>query len=91
MTDAGHRNRATRWVSWCQPTPTVSIEMIHRLDAPTDNAILYGGGGASTLVGTLPIPGVNDLTVLDVLAEGYLGRLRPRWAPTLFRSSRGSL
>lgn len=75
--DAVYRGRGTRGVSWFQSTPTVSIELIHRLAIATNAAVLDVGGGASTLVDALLAEGFGDLSVLDISAVA-LGELRQR-------------
>jgi trans-aconitate methyltransferase len=53
-------------VSWYQPEPTTSLELIDQLEVATDSAIVDVGGGASTLVDALTARGFGDLSVLDV-------------------------
>lgn len=77
--DATYRQRGACGVSWFQPTPGVSIELLHRLAIPTDAAVLDVGGGASTLVDALLAEGFSDVTVLDISAEA-LRALRQRLA-----------
>lgn len=55
-------------LSWHQPVPTVSLELIEALGIPRDAAILDAGGGASTLVDALAERGFGDITVLDLSA-----------------------
>lgn len=56
-------------VSWFQPEPTVSLELIDELALPRDAPIIDVGGGASMLVDRLLAAGHSDLTVLDVSAQ----------------------
>jgi hypothetical protein len=53
-------------VSWFQPTPTISLELIGNLELPRDAAVVDVGGGASSLVDRLVDQGFRDLSVLDV-------------------------
>jgi SAM-dependent methyltransferase len=75
--DSAYRDHGTRGVSWFQPEPTVSVELIHHLDVPADAAVLDVGGGASTLVDALLAEGFSDLCVLDI-SEEALKALRQR-------------
>jgi SAM-dependent methyltransferase len=75
--DAVYRDHGTGGVSWFQPTPTVSIELIRRLEVAADAAILDVGGGASTLVDALIADGYRDLSVLDI-SDVALGAARQR-------------
>ncbi|MGH9293653.1 MAG: class I SAM-dependent methyltransferase [Acidimicrobiales bacterium] len=53
-------------VSWYQPDPSASVEMIRGLGVSADSAIIDVGGGASNLVDAFMALGLRDLTVLDV-------------------------
>ncbi len=53
-------------VSWYQPVPERSLELIHASGLPAEAALLDVGGGASTLVDHLLAGGFGDITVLDV-------------------------
>jgi hypothetical protein len=64
--DSAYRDRGSTAVSWYQPAPTVSIELIHRTDIARDAAIIDIGGGASGLVDALLADGFCDVSVLDV-------------------------
>lgn len=55
-------------VSWYQPEPRISLEMIEAIAPDRGTAILDVGGGASTLVDGLLAAGYRDLTVLDLSA-----------------------
>jgi SAM-dependent methyltransferase len=69
--DQGHwsdlyRTRAVDEVSWYQPVPTVSLELIAEAGVHDGSAIIDVGGGASSLPEDLLRRGYRDLTVLDV-------------------------
>jgi SAM-dependent methyltransferase len=53
-------------VSWFQPEPAVSLELIDRLRVSKGAPIIDVGGGASLLVDRLLARGYTDLAVLDV-------------------------
>lgn len=69
--------RAPDEVSWFQPDPTVSLELVGSLDLPASASVLDVGGGASRLVDHLLDAGYEDVTVLDV-AEASLAKARQR-------------
>jgi SAM-dependent methyltransferase len=75
--DAAYAGRGTTAVSWYQPTPTVSIRAIGRLELPGDAAVIDVGGGASSLVEGLIDAGWRDITVLDI-SQVALDELRAR-------------
>ena len=56
-------------VSWFEPWPGDSLELIDRLDLPKDAPIIDVGGGASRLAGALLDRGYTDITVADVSGE----------------------
>ena len=64
-------------VSWFQPVPEKSLQMIQRTGIATSEPVIDAGGGASTLVDNLLIEGFTDLTVLDISAKA-LDRSRER-------------
>lgn len=75
-----HANRAGHWnsvydtkgpdrVSWFQPEPTVSLQLVEQFQLAGDDPIVDVGGGASMLVDRLLGRGQTDLTVLDVSAH----------------------
>ncbi|HZU12276.1 MAG TPA: rhodanese-like domain-containing protein [Chloroflexota bacterium] len=55
-------------VSWYQPIPDTSLELIETLDIRRDAAIIDIGAGASSLVDCLLTRGFSDITVLDISA-----------------------
>lgn len=66
--DDAYATRGASGVSWYQPSPDVSLELIDALALPHDAAVLDVGGGASTLVDRLVERGWADVTVLDISA-----------------------
>jgi SAM-dependent methyltransferase len=71
MTQADHWERIYRTkdptqVSWYQPEPTLSLDLIQRVAPDLDAPIIDVGGGASTLVDGLLATGYRHLTVLDL-------------------------
>ena len=64
-------------VSWYQPVPAKSLQLIGATGIAHDDAILDAGGGASTLVDHLQDNGYTDLSVLDI-AGNALERSRVR-------------
>jgi SAM-dependent methyltransferase len=84
-TDAGRERhweriydtRRPERLSWYQPYPAVSLELIEGLGPARDAPIVDVGGGASTLVDELLRRGHTDLTVLDISADA-LGVARRR-------------
>ncbi len=55
-------------VSWFEPVPETSLELIAAADLRADAAILDAGGGTSGLAGELLHRGYTDVTVADVSA-----------------------
>jgi SAM-dependent methyltransferase len=64
--DHAYRRRGSQAVSWYQPTPTISLELIGSLGVVRSDPLVDVGGGASTLVDALVVDGFEDVTVLDV-------------------------
>ncbi|NNE02977.1 MAG: class I SAM-dependent methyltransferase [Eudoraea sp.] len=56
----------TQRVSWFQPTPETSLDLIKELNIPLTAKIIDVGGGDSLLVDTLLELGYEDITVLDI-------------------------
>jgi SAM-dependent methyltransferase len=71
-------------VSWYQPAPVVSLELIDRLGLGPDTPVVDVGGGASTLVDELLARRFTDVTVLDVSAAA-LSAARRRLGPAARR------
>ena len=61
-----YRHKEPTALSWYQPEPTVSLELIGRIAPALDSSIIDVGGGASTLVDGLLGAGYHDVTVLDL-------------------------
>jgi SAM-dependent methyltransferase len=61
-----YRTSGVRDVSWYQPEPEVSLELIDELGVGRNDAILDVGGGGSSLAARLLARGFSDITVLDV-------------------------
>ena len=56
-------------VSWYQPSPILSLQLIAKTGLAFDAPIIDIGGGASTLVGELCDSGHSNVSVLDVSAS----------------------
>jgi trans-aconitate methyltransferase len=88
----GTRRRAEHWdrvydtkapteVSWYEPTPRVSMQLISKLGVDTEAPVIDVGGGQSHLVDHLLARAFKDLTVLDVSEVALVaGRRRLRGA-----------
>jgi SAM-dependent methyltransferase len=61
-----YEERQPERLSWYEPVPERSLEMIERAHLEHDAAILDVGGGASTLAGELLDAGYTDITVADI-------------------------
>jgi len=68
-------------VSWYEPVPAASLELIHATGVGQSAAILDVGGGASPLVDHLLGDGYADVTILDI-AGSALRRARARLGDT---------
>jgi SAM-dependent methyltransferase len=64
-------------VSWYEPTPRVSLDLIRQSGVPKEAEIIDIGGGASHLVDDLLSDGYRAVTVLD-LSEKALAMVRGR-------------
>ena len=85
MERAAHWNRVytskgEREVSWFEPQPTVSLEMLEAAGMTTSSRVLDVGGGDSRLVDALTARGLRCLAVLDV-SGAALERARARLGP----------
>ena len=58
-------------VSWYQPRPQRSLQLIEDAGVPADTPIIDVGGGASTLVDCLLDEGYRDVTILDIAASAF--------------------
>lgn len=65
--------RAPDEVSWFQPVPTLSLELIQRAAPAQDSSIIDVGAGASTLVDALLRAGYHRITLLDISAAALAG------------------
>ena len=78
-----YERRGTSGVSWYQPEPVVSLDLIAETGVVRDAAVIDVGGGASPLVDRLVADGFSDVSVLDIspiAVEMARGRL-PADAP----------
>lgn len=64
-------------VSWFQPRPAPSLDLIARAGIGPGASVIDIGGGASRLVDALLGEGIDDVTVLD-LSQAALDRVRAR-------------
>lgn len=63
---AVYETKSATDVSWYEPVPQRSLELIEAAGLPPEAALVDVGGGASTLVDHLLTAGFGDITVLDV-------------------------
>jgi len=75
--DTTYTAKAETQVSWYQPSPQRSLELIKSAAPNHSSSIIDVGGGASRLVDELRADGYSDLTVLDI-SEVALGRSKTR-------------
>lgn len=75
--DSVYERKDPAGVSWYEPRPAVSLDLIGRADLEPDAPILDVGGGASTLVDELLDAGHTRVGVLDV-SETALDLARAR-------------
>jgi SAM-dependent methyltransferase len=61
-----YEQRSTTDVSWYQPAPTISLELLDAAGVTALDPILDVGGGASVLVDHLIQHGFRDISVLDI-------------------------
>jgi hypothetical protein len=64
--DDAYSTRGTEGVSWFQPEPTVSLEIIGSLGLDKATPIVDVGGGASVFADRLLARGFTDISILDV-------------------------
>ncbi len=69
--------KAVDSVSWFQPRPTVSLELILRAASARDAHVLDAGSGASTLIDALLDAGFSNITAVDI-AEPALAASKRR-------------
>lgn len=75
-----YRERRPQEVSWYEPAPEVSLELIEEAGLARDAAILDAGGGASSLAAGLLALGYTNITVADI-SKGALRRAREELGP----------
>jgi len=80
-----YRQKPDDSLSWFQPRPEISLELIHAASLPKTAAIIDVGGGVSRLVDYLLAEGYSDVTVLDI-AEHALQKTRARLGDTANRA-----
>ncbi|MCW8903786.1 class I SAM-dependent methyltransferase, partial [Sedimenticola sp.] len=61
-----YQTRPSDEVSWFQPTPALSLELIEQCNLTPEDSIVDVGGGASKLVDHLIEAGYQSITVLDI-------------------------
>jgi SAM-dependent methyltransferase len=64
--DDAYRIKGVEAVSWYQPEPVMSLELIRLLEVSPSEPVIDVGGGTSLLVDRLVESGFGDLSVLDV-------------------------
>lgn len=64
-----YSSKAFSDVSWFQPRPARSLQLVEQTAVDRGDAIIDIGGGASTLVDHLLDDGFSDITVLDVASK----------------------
>ncbi|HVC36839.1 MAG TPA: class I SAM-dependent methyltransferase [Gammaproteobacteria bacterium] len=79
-----YRQKPEDTVSWFQPRPEISLELIHAAGLQKTEAVIDVGGGTSRLVDCLLTEGYTDITVLDIAAEA-LQKTRTRLGATAER------
>jgi SAM-dependent methyltransferase len=72
-----YATRGSSSLSWFQPHPQRSLDLIERTGLPTNAKIVDVGGGDSFLVDELVARGYTDITVLD-LSRAAINRARHR-------------
>src|SRR5574337_756194 len=61
-----YRTKPEDTVSWFQPRPEISLELIRAAGLRKTDAVIDVGGGASRLVDHLLAEGFTDISVLDI-------------------------
>jgi SAM-dependent methyltransferase len=64
-----YRQRNTEELSWYEPSPQTSLELIQEAGLPSTAGIIDLGGGTSALAGELLQLGYTDITVADISAQ----------------------
>jgi hypothetical protein len=87
--DRIYRRTVPSALSWYQPEPTVSLDLIRRASPDLNAPIIDVGGGESTLVDALLDAGYRNVTVLDLSdAALKVARERLRERAALVRDAR---
>lgn len=76
-----YADKSDQEVSWYQPFPETSLQLIDELKLGYGDAIIDIGGGNSNLTAALFKKGYTDLTVLDI-SEKSLNRMRQKLGVT---------
>jgi cyclopropane fatty-acyl-phospholipid synthase-like methyltransferase len=74
-----YRQKPEDNLSWFQPRPDLSLELIHAASVRKTDAVIDVGGGTSRLVDYMLLEEFTDITVLDI-AEQALRKVRARLA-----------
>ncbi len=83
--DATYEAKGAQGVSWYQPVPRVSLDLIRQMEVAVDTPVIDVGGGESMLVDSLLAQGFANLTVLDISkmalanAHARVGSALVRW------------
>jgi ubiquinone/menaquinone biosynthesis C-methylase UbiE len=64
-----YKEKQPHQVSWFEPTPTISLELIEEAAIDPAAAVIDVGGGASPLAAELLARGYSDVTVADISGE----------------------
>jgi len=72
-----YKTKQLNEVSWYQPVPVTSLQLIEKLNIPLNAAIIDVGGGDSFLVDNLLDLGYTNITVLDI-SEAAIERAKNR-------------
>jgi 2-polyprenyl-3-methyl-5-hydroxy-6-metoxy-1,4-benzoquinol methylase len=64
--EAAYAKRGIDGVSWYQPVPAVSLDLLEKLGVRRDASVLDVGGGASHFAEQLVARGFADVTVVDL-------------------------
>lgn len=72
-----YQTKEFKELSWYQPTPTISLDLLKQFNIPATAKIIDVGGGDSFLVDHLIDLGYQDITVLDI-SEAALDRVKKR-------------
>ncbi len=75
--DQVYKTKPENEVSWFEPSPNTSLQLIKRAEFPKSAPIIDIGGGLSRLADRLSAEGYIDVTVLDISSEA-ISRLLAR-------------